>query len=67
MSVVVTVAYIAAVVEVVGVPVLPALFHLLKKKLKVELFKVPFRAPGSEEKISRSTHTIHTGIDSTCT
>jgi hypothetical protein len=45
-----------------------AFFFLLIKK--VQLFKVqvqkPFRAPSSEEKISRSTHTIHTGIDSTC-
>jgi hypothetical protein len=28
--------------------------------------KYHFGEPGSEENISRSTHTIHTGIDSTC-
>jgi hypothetical protein len=48
-------------IHIFVVPIFFCIFFLFIKKL--QLFKVPFRGTsGSEEKISRSTHTIHTGI-----
>jgi hypothetical protein len=55
-------------VEINILVVLISFFCIFFCKLrKYSSSKNHFGAPGSEEKISRSTQTIHTGIDSTCT